>query len=151
MELRGVVEGLGELQAQLARVAAAAQPPVLTEALAAAADVYVAAERAAAPVGSADDGDDHPGQLRDSIEKTAVGPNTWVVSPTGAANVYASVVEHGATHSAGGEFMEFMNNGVVYRAQTVHIPAHPFFENAAVAAAVPAYEAFEAVMITALS
>jgi HK97 gp10 family phage protein len=151
VELTGAVEGLETLHAQLARVAAAVQPPVLTEALAVAADVFVGAIKATAPVGSSDDGDTHPGKLRDSIEKDSAGPLTWVVGPTGDANIYAGTVEHGADLTASGEFMEFMNNGVIYRAQTVHIPAHPFIEPAALAAEVPAYEAFEAAMITALS
>lgn len=150
MELTGVVEGLDVLQARLAQVAAAVQPPVLTEALGVAADVFVVALRANAPVGSSDDGDTHPGQLRDSIEKESGGPLTWTVGPTGDALNYAGTVEHGRTIEASG-FMEFLSNGVLFKAHTVHIPAHPFIEPAALAAEVPAFEAFEAAMITALS
>lgn len=139
------------LHAQLARMAAAVQPPGITEALAVAADVFVAAIKANAPVGSSDDGDDHPGKLRDSIEKESAGPWGWTVGPIGDANVYAGTVEHGATLTASGEFMEFMNNGAIWRAAVVHIPAHPFIEPAALAAEVPAYEAFEAAVITAIT
>lgn len=138
--------------AQLARVGAVVEPPLLSEALAAAADVFVQALRQAAPVGNPDDGDTHPGQLRDSIEATAQGPLRWAVGPTGAALVYAGVVEHGATITAGSApYLEFLSNGVVFRTQTVHIPAHSFIENAAHGAEAPAYEAFMAAVTAALA
>lgn len=151
MRLTGAVDGLPEVTAALARIAAVVEPPVLTGALEAAADVFVTAIRQAAPVGSPDDGDEHPGQLRDSIDKTSVGPTAFEVGPTGDANFYAGTVEYGREVSAtSAPYLEFLSNGVVFRTKTVHIPAHPFFENAAQSAEAPAFAAFAETIAAAL-
>lgn len=150
MKLTGSIEGLDTVVARLARVAAVVEPPLLTEFLGVAAEVIAAAIRAAAPVGSADDGDKHPGLLRDSIAAYPDGAH-WAVGVVGEAAVYAAVQEHGRQINASSDpFMEFLSNGVVYRAKTVHIPAHPFFYTAAESAEAPALAALEEALVRAL-
>jgi HK97 gp10 family phage protein len=139
------VDGLDTLLARLARVQAAVTPPLVTEVLGAAAEVFVETARELAPVGTSEDGDQHPGQLRDSIEKREHGPWSWTVGPTGEAAIYAGVQEHGADIEAKtAPYLEFMVGGVMHRAREVHIPPHPFMGPAAIAGAGPAFESFKA-------
>jgi hypothetical protein len=102
-EFSATLQGLGEVETYLTEASAAVSPPVLTQSLHHGAEVMAQALQANIHVGKADDGAKHPGQLRDSVRATPIGPATYVVGPDldqGNVKDYALMEQRGGQINA---------------------------------------------------
>lgn len=151
------VSGSGELQAALARMAAAAQTEVITAGVRAAIVPILGAQIALCPVRtdtSSPKGNKlKPGEMKESIRGKVVSypadaKAVGLVGPTGRAKRVAHLVEFGhlATSSKKGQTIrrgtaQAAGNG------TTHVPAHPFIRPSVRNTLTAQSEAFRAGML----
>jgi hypothetical protein len=112
-EFTAKLEGLGTVTAMLDEAIAAVSPPLLTEAVHKGAELMAEALKNNINVGKADDGAKHPGQLRDSVGATPLGPSTFAVGPdleAGNVKDYARMEQLGGQiHAVNFPVMVFMS------------------------------------------
>lgn len=111
------------VDAAVRRVAETLEPPVLTDAVADGADVFVDAVKDTAPVRS--------GALRDSVDKSQSGPAEFLIGPDTDVIPYAVIQNYGGDiYPVRAKALRFEIDGKVIFAQHVHLPGSHYMERA---------------------